>query len=469
MKILSVLGLLWVYFIPIAARREDESSNGNIVEVLSTRKYFSGLVSLLSEYNLNETLTDGNYTIFAPSNYALKRIAHRLDGLTEAQIKEVLLYHVTQGKVFSADLSNNQEVATLRPGSNVTVKIKTKGKGNRGYKTIYINDSKVKKADVVASNGVIHIIDDVLLPDDLVFNTIVDVLGDNGKFYKLVGLLIDYNLTDTLRSMDNLTLVAPTNGAFSDIKSELKRLSGDDDATKVASVLKYHVLDSSVKSDQVVDGQSYSTLYPNDTITASITEKSWGWGRKQKTKTVIEFNDAVVVNKDIEASNGIIHGVDKVLIPPSVEIPSTIVDFVAAYENLSKLVELLTNSSSLLQDLQAPGPFTVFAPTNKAFDEVSSTLETKSPEEIENILRYHVVSGEYFSEDLSDGLVLETLFLTKSLSVSAKEYGGRKCKKWGGKYCITKIQINDSKLGKQGIDASNGVIHVINKVLLPSN
>jgi len=171
---------------------------------------------------------------------------------------------------------------------------------------------------------------------------------------------------------------------------------------------------------------------------------------------------------DLEASNGLIHSVDKVFIPSSVEIPSTIVDIAAADENLSKLVELLKNSSSLLQALKALVSFTIFA-SNKAFDEVSSTLETSNPQKIENIIRYHVVSEKSFSKDLSDGLVLETLFLTKSLSVSAKEYGGRKCKKWGGKYCITKIQINDSKLGKQDIDASNGVIHVINKVLLPSN
>lgn len=467
MKVLSVLGLLWIYIIPITAKRLGEStSSGNIVEVLSTVKGLSSLVGLISEKNLTDTLaTGGNFTVFAPTNYAFEKITSRLNGLTDAQITDVLLYHVTQGKVLSGDLSDGQEIVTLRPDSNAKVSIKKKGWWKPKY-VIYINEAKVIKEDIEASNGVIHIITDVLFPDDLVFNTIVDVLGDyGGTFNKLVGLLIDYNLTDTLRSTENLTLIAPSDYAFGKIKNELKRLNGDDGATMLTNILKYHVIDSSVESDQLVDGQEYSTLYPNDTITVSKTEEYmhwWSW----KTVEVIKFNDAKVYIKDIEASNGFVHKVDKVLLPPSVDIPSTIVDFAAADEKLTKLVELLTNSS-LIDTLEGPGQFTVFAPTNEAFDDISSTLETKTPEEIRDILLYHVVGEEVFSSDLSDGQTLDTLFVSNSLTVSTKKYGGRWCS-WFGYYCKTRIEINDSEVKKADIDASNGVIHVIDKVLLPS-
>merc|ERR1712071_309172 len=149
----------------------------------------------------------------------------------------------------------------------------------------------------------------------------------------------------------------------------------------------------------------------------------------------------------------------------SVEIPSTIVDIVGAEDKFSTLVGLLTNSS-LIDALKAAGPFTLFAPTNKAFEEISDVLATKTPEEITNILLYHVVSAELPSDGFEDGQTFETLFQRNSLTVSIQKYGGWKCK-WFGR-CKTKTFINDAKLKDADIDASNGLIHVVNKVLLPS-
>lgn len=462
MKILSLLYLWCVSIIPVAARRLGATtSSGNIVEVLSMYdNYFSTLVKLVSDNNLADTLaTGGDFTVFAPTDYAFKKIESRLGKLTGPQVVQVLLYHVTQGKVLSSALSDGQVVPTLRSDGgikDVNVTIKEQGWSWYSWKEIYINEATVTYEDIEASNGVIHIIDDVLVPEDLSSNFITDVLGDYKMFSTLSGLLDTYNLTDAVKSTDNLSLIAPTNAAFKAIENELKRLTGAEGAAKVTDILKYHVLGATVKSDQLVDGQSYPTLYPNDTVKASITETSWWWWKQ----TTVKLNDATVLKPDIAADNGVIHGVDKVLLPPSIEIPSTIVDIAAAEENFSKLVELLV-SAGLVDTLKTAGPFTVFAPTNAAFDEIASVLPTLTPEQVKDVLLYHVVSAEAFSKDLSDGQTIETLSASNSVAVSISSCS------WWEWHCSSSIKINESEVTKADIEASNGVIHVIDKVLLP--
>lgn len=458
MKILSFLYLLCVSTIPVAARRLGDTS-GNIVDVLSMYdNYFKTLVKLVVDNKLAETLgTGGTFTVFAPTDYAFKKVESRLAKLTQEQVVQVLLNHVVSGKVESGDLSNGQVVPTLLDGSDVKVSIKEQsGWWWSSWNEIYINDAMVTYEDLQASNGVIHAIDEVLIPEDLVSNTVVDVLGDYKMFSTLAGLLDTYNLTDAVKSTDSLTLIAPSNDAFGDIENELKRLTGDEGAAKVQNILKYHVLGNTVKSDALVDEQSYSTLYPNDNVKASITETGhwfWKW-------VTVKLNDATIFKADIEGSNGVIHGVDKVLLPPSVEIPSTIVDIAGADDNLSKLVELL-GSAGLVDALKGNGPLTVFAPTNKAFAEISSVLDTLTPDEVKNVLLYHVVNAQAFAKDLSDGQNLETLSATNSVSVSISQ-----CKWWDWS-CSSSVKINDSNVIVTDIKASNGVIHLIDKVLLP--
>jgi len=294
MKLLQILSVFLVSVLPVAARLGSRPDK-NIIELLETYPdKFSTLVTLLEDNNLNDTLaTGGNFTLFAPTNFAFEKVSRKLDKLTPEQVVEVLTYHVVSGKALSSDLTDGQQVPTLRAGNNLTVTIKEKGGWFYTWELIYINDILVIMEDIEASNGVIHVVKEVLLPDDLNPNTIADILDEYDSLSKLKGLLDTYNLTDTIKNTPNLTLIAPTNFAFEKIEDILARFTGDDGAQEVVKILTYHVLPQIVKSGDLEDGQSYDALYPGDKVDVSITEKGW-WKWK---KTIIKFEDSTVFKK----------------------------------------------------------------------------------------------------------------------------------------------------------------------------
>ena len=464
MKVLKSISLFLLYLLPVAARL-GSSPDKNIIELLeSSLNSFSTLVKLLEDNNLNDTLaTGGNFTLFAPTNIAFAKIASRLDTLTPEQVTEVLKYHVVSGKALSSDLTDGQQVPTLRAGNNLTVTIEEKKGWFNTWELIYINDILVILEDIEASNGVIHVIKEVLLPDDLNPNTIADILDEYDSLSKLKGLLDTYNLTDTIKNTPNLTLIAPTNIAFKKIDDILARFTGDDGAQEVVKILTYHVLPQIVKSGDLADGQSYDAIYPGDKVDVSITEKGW-WFWKY---TEVKFEDSRIFKKDIEGSNGVIHIVDSVMIPESVTIPNTVVDVAVGMGKLSTLVDLL-NKFNLADTLKGTGPFTVFAPTNDAFSDIESTLENLTDTQVTNVLKYHVVNGKVLSNQLTDGQVVDTLYVGNTVTVSIEQKGGWLCR-WFGYGCRDFVKINESDVTKADVDADNGVIHILNKVLIPAN
>jgi len=464
MKVLKTLSLFLLYLLPVTARLGSRPDK-NIIELLeSSINTFSTLVTLLEDNNLNDTLaTGGNFTLFAPTNFAFAKIASRLDTLTPEQVVEVLKYHVVSGKALSNDLTDGQQVPTLREGSSLTVTIEEKGWLSWKWSEIYINDIFVVVEDIQVSNGVIHVIKEVLLPDDLNPNTIADVLGDYASLSKLKGLLDTYNLTDTIKNTPNLTLIAPTNIAFKKIEDILARFTGDDGAQEVVKILTYHVLPQIVKSGDLADGQSYDAVYPGDKVDVSIKEKGW-WFWKW---TEVKFEDSRVFKKDIEGSNGVIHIVDSVMIPESVTIPNTVVDVAVGMGKLSTLVDLL-NKFNLADTLKGTGPFTVFAPTNDAFSDIESTLEGLTDTQVTNVLLYHVVNGKVLSNQLTNGQVVDTLYPGNTVTASIEQKGGWRCK-WFGYGCKDFVKINESDVTKADVDADNGVIHILNNVLIPAN
>lgn len=464
MKVLQTLSLALLYILPVAARLGSIPGK-NIIEFLETyTNNFGTLLKLLEDNNLNDTLaTGGNFTLFAPSNIAFTKVASRLADLSPEQVVEVLKYHVVDGKALSSDLTDGQQIPTLRDGSSLTVKIEEKGWFFWKWNEIYINESYVVVEDIQVANGVIHVVKDVLLPDDLNPNTIVDVLGDYLSLSKLKELLDTYNLTDTVRDTPNLTLIAPTNRAFKKIEDVLARFTGDAGAQEVVKILTYHVLPQVVKSGDLADGQSYDALFPGDKVDVSVEEKGW-WFWKY---TEVKFEDSNVLKVDIEGSNGVLHIVDSVMLPDSVKIPNTVVDVAVGMKGLSTLVDLL-NKFNLADTLKGTGPFTVFAPTNKAFADIEDTLEDLDDSQVTNVLKYHVVSGKVLSNQLTDGQVVNTLYSGNTATVKIEEKGGWRCKYWGYG-CRKYIKINDSTVTKADVDADNGVIHILNKVLIPAN
>lgn len=307
-KLMSILIVIMIVmsFVPVFA------ATGDIVDVASKNADFSTLVAALQQAELVSALQgNGPFTVFAPTNAAFEKLLSGL-GITaeqllnHPQLSEVLLYHVVNGKVMSTDLTNGLKAPTLQ-GEQVAFDL-TSG--------VKVNESTVTAADVAATNGVIHIIDTVLVPTSFkldaavepiamatkVDKNIVDIALGSEDFSMLVSLLQKADLVSTLQSEGPFTVFAPTNKAFDDLLKALDITASELMAQPdLAKVLLYHVVPGKVMSTDLVDGMKAATA--------------------EGSEVTIDLSNGVMVNKskvtaaDIEATNGVVHVIDAILVP----------------------------------------------------------------------------------------------------------------------------------------------------------
>ncbi len=270
-----------------------------IVGIASADTSFSILVAGLTKAGLVATLNGtGNFTVFAPKNAAFRALQideKYINGLSGEDLegfKSVLLYHVLGTEVKSTQLKNAYEPTLFKVGNNgVSLKI--------GIAPIKLNkDVNVITADVDASNGVVHIIDAVLLPP-----TVVDIAINDPLFTSLVAAVAKAELVETLDNTDNLTVFAPINQAFADINFNLEGTTKE----QLVPILTAHVLGSQVRSTQIGNGQKVTTLNTAVELTFNTTSGVKLNGGKT--------TDASVVAADIQAINGVVHVINKVILP----------------------------------------------------------------------------------------------------------------------------------------------------------
>ncbi len=275
---------------------DDEDSN-TVVDVAVADGNFTILASALQRTGLDVTLReDGPFTVLAPTDDAFARLpAGLLDQIDDATLREILLYHVIPGDAHAADVAALSSAQTVE-GSDVSIVANGGGVTLNGI-------TRVTATDVVADNGVIHVIDSVMLPPDMAFpGTLVNLAVAYPTFDTLVGAVADASLVDAL-SGDNggsgFTLFAPTNDAFAALGIDLSTLS----AEQLTNVLLYHVVGSTVNAAQVVTLSEAPTLQGSD-IAIDVVDGG-----------VVLNGKVGVVRTDIAASNGVAHVIDGVLIP----------------------------------------------------------------------------------------------------------------------------------------------------------
>lgn len=268
---------------------------------------------------------------------------------------------------------------------------------------------------------------------------IVDTAVGAGNFKTLVAAVKAAGLVDTLKSKGPFTVFAPTDDAFARIPADvLQDLLKPENKDKLTSILTYHVVSGKVPA-RTAFGLNEAATVNGQKIAI----------RRNSGRLVI--NDSLVTVTDIECSNGVIHVIDKVLMPESSNIP----EVAAAAGQFSTLLAAVTEAE-LAETLSGKGPFTVFAPTDAAFAKlpagtVESLLKPENRKQLISILTYHVVSGRVYSADA-----------VKLTSAPTLQGGPVKIELGGNG-----IQINDAKVVTPDVEASNGVIHVIDSVLLP--
>ncbi|MCB9396751.1 MAG: fasciclin domain-containing protein [Acidobacteria bacterium] len=269
---------------------------------------------------------------------------------------------------------------------------------------------------------------------------IVETAVAAGNFQTLVAAVTAADLAETLSSPGPFTVFAPTDEAFAQLPAGTVEALLNDIPT-LTDILLYHVVAGSVKADQVVTLTSANTVLGEP---VSITVNSNG----------VFVNDAQVIVTDILCSNGVIHVIDSVLLPPAGEAPAgDIVDTAVAAGRFDTLVTAVV-AAGLADALRGPGPFTVFAPNDEAFAKLpAETLNAllANPDQLAQVLLYHVVSGSYLAADVLSTPALETLEGSFA-RISANDQGAF---------------IENAKIIATDIQVSNGVIHEIDSVILP--
>ncbi|MFT5525584.1 MAG: transforming growth factor-beta-induced protein, partial [Pirellulaceae bacterium] len=268
---------------------------------------------------------------------------------------------------------------------------------------------------------------------------IVDTAVGAGNFKTLAAALQAADLVDALKGDGPFTVFAPTDEAFAKLpKGTVETLLKPENKAQLAAILTYHVVAGDVRAKQVVSLSNAATL--NGQRVAVKVEGG-----------TVYVDNAKVLATDIACSNGTIHVIDQVILPNQENIPATAAK-AGSFGTLLAAVE----AAGLSDVISGDGPFTVFAPTDEAFDKlpkgtVESLLKPENKAKLAAIITYHVVSGRVYS---GDALAAKQAKTVQGQEIQISIRSG-------------KAMVNNASLLSTDIDASNGVIHVIDAVLLP--
>ena len=395
----------------------DAEVGGNtIIDILQARGNFTTIVAATDRAGLSSLLgAPGAFTIFAPTDEAFEALGLDLSTLSDEQLSGILTYHALLSVVRSTEIPATADAANL-----LTLAFDTSD-------GVMVNNAMVIEADIEADNGIIHVIDTVLLPPDI--PTMAGYLGATA----LTDALASADLVSTLQAPGPFTVFAPTNEAFA--------TAGDVPADALAGILTYHVVGAAVPSTSIPERAD------------SLSTNEWGNPITLFFDTAADpmVNDATVVLADVKTTNGIIHVVDTVLVPP------TVAD-AAGFAGLNTLLEAVGAASEIVAGttvadvLGGSGPVTVFAPTDMAFADWGVDLASADPDIVRDVLLYHLVDNDVapvLSTDLTDGAVPTALGQDVTIDTAGPTVNGQN------------IVVVD-------VHTSNGVVHVIDGVLTPS-
>ena len=268
---------------------------------------------------------------------------------------------------------------------------------------------------------------------------IVETAVAAGSFKTLAAALQAAGLIDTLKGAGPFTVFAPTDEAFAKLpKGTVESLLKPENKARLVSILTYHVVPGEVLAKDVKTGAAVTVNGQRIDLVAADVK--------------VTVDGAQVTTPDVKASNGVIHVIDSVILPSDQNVVQT-----AIKDGHFKTLAMLIEKAGLAEALSGAGPFTVFAPTDEAFaklpkETVASLLTPQGKDKLVKILTYHVVSGRVFSDKVaSKGWSSGTL---NGAELSSRTEHG-------------KVMINNATVTATDIDASNGVIHVIDTVLIP--
>ncbi|WAQ97851.1 BGH3-like protein [Mya arenaria] len=452
------------------------------VETLVADGRFTTLVSLVTKAGLVGTLNNGTFTIFAPTDAAFAALPADVTAAVtsdNALLTKVLLYHVLAGSVPSSAASDELLVDTVN-GAQARFNIYTHNK------KITIQGCVVSQPDVMCTNGIIHVIDSVMMAPT---GSLVDYVINNPQLSTLLGLVQQAGLVDALKA-DGLTLFAPNNAAFARLtQAQLDQFTKD--PAVLAAILKYHVVASTEYSAGLYQREQLATLNTADSLVVHMVHHH----------ADVKIDNGLVTSANNGVTNGVVHIVDHVLVPHADPIfPSLIVVFLRIvlfilefyiYSNtgthtedtkmnvavvvflfvgaafaqrttvetlvadgrFTTLVSLVTKAG--LVGTLNNGTFTIFAPTDAAFAALPADVTaavTSDNALLTKVLLYHVLAGSVPSSAASDELLVDTV---NGAQARFNIYTHNK-----------KITIQGCVVSQPDVMCTNGIIHVIDSVMM---
>lgn len=457
---LKSITILFVGLFLVTSCSDDDTPaafvpTNTIVELAQATPQLSSLVEALVKYpDLVSLLSnDGTFTVFAPTNTAFDGLLtaigqNSIDDIPEDVLKNVLQYHVFTAAAVEAS------AVTTGPITMANNEIANLVSNNNG---VSIEGAQVILPNVEGTNGIVHVIDNVIVPPSIlpIVGTIVAPAYFNKDFTTLIAAVLaaDPSILELLLSDgdegNGLTLFAPTNDAFA--AANITNVNGAD------TILAYHVIQGTILKDDLptsgIASAEASTLGGNIYIT-------------NKGGDVTINGTTKVVSTDILGSNGVVHVIDRTLIPPTKTIAQIVTDAASATPAQFTLLTAALVKANLVSafDEATDGARTVFAPTDAAFRAAgfpdTASINAADVNTLTSILQHHVAEPNVyvFSSDLTDGVSIPML---NSQSVTIN---------------LVNLTVQDAAgstppAGLVGsslnIHATNGVVHVIDKVLLP--
>lgn len=412
-----VLALLALFALAYGANLLQTAANAGITT----------LPQLVIQQGLDTTLNGtGPFTVFAPTNPAFATLGTNAPSGTA--LSNVLTYHVVSGNVSASQLSNGQNITTVQ-GQKLFI--------NVANNNVYVNGIQVAIPNVYADNGVAHAIGTVLTPPTQSITQIA--IASTSTLSTLTNLVVAANLAGTLNTTvgPSYTVFAPTDAAFAALPAcVVSFLTNPANVANLTQVLLYHVVGIPVFSPAIP-----STATPVATLQGSTVSVL-------ANGATVTVNAATVTTANVLATNGVVHIINSVLLPPGYSTGTicTLPD-VAAAAGLTSLTGA-TTAAGLNATLSGTGPFTVFAPNNAAFAALSSVPTGAA---LTNVLTYHVVAGRVPASAVTDNQIAATV---QGQNVILNKKGAS-------------VYVNGVPVITADVAAANGLAHVIGKVLTP--
>ncbi len=408
---------------------DAETPTQSIAEIVAGDARFSTLAAALSGAGLVDTFADeeGSFTVFAPTDDAFALLPEGLvAGLDAATLETVLKYHVVSGEVPAATAVTLDSADTL---AEISLKLTVDGE------TLYLDGlTAVIETDVRATNGIVHVIDSVLIPGDFP-GTLAELMAAYPRVSTVTGAAGE-DVVAALSGEDDLTVFAPENAAFDGLELP-------EDQAALDSIILYHALAGARSAEAVVAARTLKTA--NGAYIAVQADDSG-------VALFDSMNTSNVLYADRTASNGVLHVIDTVVVPPG-----NLAE-VATAAGLSTLVQFVTEAD-LAGAITGEDEYTIFAPTNEAFARLPEGADLSAV--LADVLLHHVVAG------VADSAAVATVIAAESNVETATGADDN---------AFTPTVVGDdividglTKVTAVDVPAANGVIHVIDSVMLPAD